>query len=78
MKTAVIASLIASAAAFAPQQQTTKSSAIAGAYDKEIGVQKPLGFWDPLGLLDDADDAEFKKLRSAEIKHGRLAMVSEG
>jgi hypothetical protein len=77
MKTAVFVSLFASAAAFAPQQQSSKSTAIAGAFDKEIGVQKPLGMWDPLGLLDNADAAEFKKLRSAEIKHGRIAMVRQ-
>jgi hypothetical protein len=45
MKTIVAASLVASAAAFAPSQQTSKSTAVAGAFDKELGVQEPLGFW---------------------------------
>ena len=74
MKTILAASLVASAAAFAPQQVSTKSSAVAGAYDKEIGVQAPLGFWDPLGFLDNADSKEFNKLRSAEIKVREAAL----
>ena len=29
----------------------------------EIGVQPPLGFWDPLGMLNDADQERFDALR---------------
>jgi len=41
-----------------------------------IGVQAPLGFWDPLGFTDGIDEAEFQKLRVAELKHGRVSMLA--
>lgn len=44
-------------------------------FEKEIGVQAPLGFWDPLGLLKNADQERFDSLRKYEVKHGRVAMV---
>ena len=34
------------------------------------------GFWDPLGLLKDADEERFKRLRTVETKHGRIAMLA--
>lgn len=42
----------------------------------ELGVQPPLDFWDPLGLLDGKDQARFDRLRYVEIKHGRIAMLA--
>ena len=39
---------------------------------KELGVQDPIGFWDPLGLSADKDEATFKRRRAVEIKHGRI------
>ncbi|CAE7554019.1 FCPE, partial [Symbiodinium microadriaticum] len=39
----------------------------------ELGVQDPIGFWDPLGLSADKDQATFKRRRAVEIKHGRIA-----
>jgi len=42
----------------------------------QLGAQAPLGFWDPLGFCDGITELEFKRLRSAEIKHGRLAMMA--
>jgi len=44
MKIAVLASLLASAAAFAPAQTVTQSSALKS-YENELGAQAPLGFW---------------------------------
>ena len=38
----------------------------------ELGVQDPIGFWDPLGLSADKDQATFKRRRAVEIKHGRI------
>ena len=55
------------------QQHTTLS---ASSFSNEIGSQPPLGFWDPLGLLDDADQERFDRLRYVEIKHGRIAMLA--
>jgi len=42
----------------------------------EDGIQAPLGFWDPLGLLKDADAARFDRLRTVETKHGRIAQLA--
>ena len=41
-------------AAPAPAAAAVTSSSLS-AFEAEIGAQPPLGFWDPLGLLDDAD-----------------------
>lgn len=42
---------------------------------KEAGVSGPLGFFDPLNLCP-TDKRSFKKFREAELKHGRVAMLS--
>merc|ERR1719277_2594812 len=42
----------------------------------ELGVQEPVGFWDPLGFCADNDEAAFKRRRSVEIKHGRICMIA--
>ncbi|CAK0869941.1 unnamed protein product [Prorocentrum cordatum] len=44
------------------------------AFESEIGVQAPLGYWDPVGLSSDGDVATFTRRRVTEIKHGRVAM----
>eukprot|EP00563_Minutocellus_polymorphus_P014925 CAMPEP_0181055618 /NCGR_PEP_ID=MMETSP1070-20121207/19293_1 /TAXON_ID=265543 /ORGANISM="Minutocellus polymorphus, Strain NH13" /LENGTH=202 /DNA_ID=CAMNT_0023134937 /DNA_START=18 /DNA_END=626 /DNA_ORIENTATION=+ len=76
MKTvACLAALVGSAAAFAPAQQGASSTALSGAFDNEIGVQAPLGFFDPLGYLQDEDQERFEHLRWVELKHGRVAML---
>jgi len=46
------------------------------AFESELGVQPPLGFWDPLSLSKDGDVATFKRRRSSEIKHGRISMLA--
>jgi hypothetical protein len=46
------------------------------AFESELGVQEPVGFWDPLGLSADGDAATFKRRRAAEIKHGRICMYA--
>ena len=71
----ILASLIASAAAFAPSQ-VAKSSTSLNAFEGELGVQPPLGFFDPLGLLDDADQDRFDRLRYVELKHGRVCQLA--
>jgi hypothetical protein len=43
-------------------------------FSKELGVQAPLGFWDPIGLA--SDEAIFKRYRVCEIQHGRVAMLA--
>ena len=75
MKLAIATTLIASAAAFAPSKVAQTSTAL-NAFESELGVQPPLGFFDPLGLLDDADQERFDRLRYVEIKHGRIAQLA--
>jgi len=72
----LIASIMAgSAAAFAPVQQYTSSSALS-AFESELGVQAPIGFFDPLGLLENANQERFDRLRTTELKHGRVSMLA--
>ena len=75
MKSAIIAALIGSAAAFAPAQ-TGKATTALNAFENELGAQPPLGFFDPLGLLDEAGQGRFDRLRYVEIKHGRICMLA--
>merc|ERR1719265_721522 len=44
------------------------------AYENELGVQAPVGFWDPLGFTLDGDADFFRRRRESEVKHGRLSM----
>merc|ERR1712087_568411 len=75
MKTAVFASIIATAAAFAPAKQAATSTAVK-AFEDELGAQPPLGFFDPLDLVADGDQEKFDRLRYVEIKHGRICMLA--
>jgi hypothetical protein len=74
MKSVIIASLLASAVAFAPAQSASKTSAL-NSFEGELGAQAPLGFFDPLGLVADGDQEKFDRLRYVEIKHGRICML---
>eukprot|EP01041_Mallomonas_annulata_P009677 gene9677-biopygen4637 len=51
------------------------SSSLKMAFEAAEGAQPPLGFFDPLGLLKDADQQRFDNLRYVELKHGRIAML---
>jgi len=75
MKLAILTSLIASAAAFAPAKVAQTSTAL-NAFEGELGAQPPLGFYDPLGLVADGDQAKFDRLRFVELKHGRISMLA--
>ena len=72
---ALLASL-ASVAAFAPASRMASTSSLKMGFENEIGAQAPLGFWDPLGLLTDADANRFARLREVENKHGRIAQLA--
>lgn len=39
------------------------SSSMKMQFSEALGAQAPLGFWDPLGLLKDADQERFDRLR---------------
>ena len=76
MKLALLASLLVGATAFAPSKVVTRSSALKMAFEDELGVQEPLGFFDPFGMLADADVERFERLRYVELKHGRISMLA--
>merc|ERR1712050_807035 len=46
------------------------------AFENELGVQAPLGFWDPLGYTKDGSVENFQRRRGTEIKHGRVSMLA--
>ena len=76
MKTAILASLVASAVAFAPAKEATRAAVSLTAFDDAVGATAPLGFFDPLGLVADGDEKKFNRLRYVEIKHGRISMLA--
>merc|ERR1719367_2215556 len=48
----------------------------ARAFEAELGVQAPVGFWDPMGFCKDGDVEDFKRRRETELKHGRVCMFA--
>ena len=46
------------------------------AFENELGVQAPVGYWDPLGISADGDVEDFKRRRATELKNGRVAMFA--
>jgi hypothetical protein len=72
---ALLASIVG-AAAFAPSASVARGSYMKMSFEDAIGAQAPLGFWDPLGLLKDADQGRFDRLRYVETKHGRISMLA--
>jgi len=77
MKSAcILVTLLASAAAFAPASQHAATKTSLSAFEDELGAQPPLGFFDPIGLVENADQRRFDRLRYIEIKHGRVCMLA--
>ena len=76
MKSAIIAALVGSAAAFAPAP-VAKTTTSLNAFEDELGAQAPLGFFDPFGMLSgDVTQERFDRLRYVEIKHGRISQLA--
>jgi len=48
------------------------------AFENELGVQAPVGFWDPAGLSSDGSVENFKRRRQTELKHGRISLLGGG
>merc|ERR1719416_324554 len=46
------------------------------AFESELGVQPPVGFWDPAGFTADGNAENFARRHQTEIKHGRVAMLA--
>merc|ERR1740121_2757236 len=45
-------------------------------FESELGVQDPVGFWDPAGLTADGSTENFARRRQTELKHGRVSMLA--
>jgi len=79
--TAVVAAAVTSVAA-ARQRVARKAEAVLEEAEppfdprKEPGVTLPLFYFDPLGFAKQGDREGFYQLRSAELKHGRVAMIA--
>lgn len=58
------------------QAPRVAKSTVTMAYESELGAQRPLGFFDPLSLVTNADQEKFDRLRFTEIKHGRISMLA--
>jgi len=78
MKTSLFALFVSYASAFAPStvSQNRASTVTKMAFEDALGSQEPLGFYDPLGLVEDGDQKKFDRLRYVEIKHGRISMLA--
>jgi len=57
-------------------QQTRAKIIDMQAFENELGVQAPVGFWDPVGFASDGDVENFTRRRETEIKHGRISMLA--
>eukprot|EP00586_Coscinodiscus_wailesii_P010788 CAMPEP_0172513440 /NCGR_PEP_ID=MMETSP1066-20121228/252556_1 /TAXON_ID=671091 /ORGANISM="Coscinodiscus wailesii, Strain CCMP2513" /LENGTH=72 /DNA_ID=CAMNT_0013293709 /DNA_START=24 /DNA_END=239 /DNA_ORIENTATION=+ len=72
MKFLTTALLVSSATAFTPAPVGKASvSALSADLTTEIGVQTPLGFFDPIGVLGDPKNGnleDFNRLRYIELK----------
>jgi len=78
------AATLATRASLAAKSGMTRSSATKAerrlvslaAFENELGVQSPVGYWDPMGYSADGSMAAFKRRRSVELKHGRVCMMA--
>ena len=61
--------------AFVPSGRV-HSTGLKMAFESAEGAQAPLGFWDPLGLLKDADQERFDKSTKSILRGNRIAITS--
>eukprot|EP00931_Biecheleriopsis_adriatica_P036674 TRINITY_DN2109_c0_g1_i2.p2 TRINITY_DN2109_c0_g1~~TRINITY_DN2109_c0_g1_i2.p2 ORF type:complete len:300 (-),score=79.02 TRINITY_DN2109_c0_g1_i2:642-1541(-) len=66
----------AGAAALIARRPSDKKAVVLQAFENELGVQEPVGFWDPVGFTADGDVTAFKRRRATELKHGRISMLA--
>merc|ERR1719152_771697 len=64
-------------AAVAPRAPTQAASAVSMTAIRpgDVGTTRPLGVWDPLGLMTKMPD-KYRRCQEMEIKHGRIAMAA--
>jgi hypothetical protein len=74
---ASLLALFGSAAAFAPARSANKATSLNAFIAEELpGALAPVGFFDPLGFAEKADEPTMKRYREAELTHGRVAMLA--
>eukprot|EP00957_Ditylum_brightwellii_P072158 5484478-Ditylum_brightwellii.AAC.1 len=73
MKLAILSLVAGLAAAFAPSSVKTSSTSLNAAAKDLVGALPPVGFFDPLGFTDKADENTLKRYREAELTHGRVS-----
>ncbi|CAJ1435826.1 unnamed protein product [Effrenium voratum] len=78
-----VASMAVASAAVATCFASRKAAANAkhqlvalSAFENELGVQAPVGFWDPAGFTADGSTENFARRRQTELKHGRISMLA--
>merc|ERR1719253_945984 len=60
-----------------PAAKASRKSVVSvRAFENELGVQAPVGFFDPAGFAADGNAENFARRRQTEIKHGRIAMLA--
>jgi hypothetical protein len=75
--TTALLALVGSAAAFAPSISNTKATSLNAFSAEDLpGALAPVGFFDPLGFAEKADENTMKRYREAELTHGRVAMLA--
>jgi len=76
---AAAVALSSAAVAVTALRQSDKKTVLR-AFETELGVTPPLGFWDPLGFSKfenpEVAQQQFKRRRIVEIQHGRVAMLA--
>lgn len=82
---AVLLAMLLSASAFvptpmlksvSPTRSASKGSLQMFNIEDQLGVLKPVGFFDPLKLSKGIDEEKFIRWRTVEIKHGRVCMMA--
>jgi len=76
LSTSLVLFLSSSAAAFMPNTNMAKNSALKMSEINLPGALPPVGLFDPLGFAAKANDATLLRYREAEITHGRVAMLA--
>ena len=64
-----------SAANFVTTQDTKTSTAMVD-LERELRYQAPLGLFDHLGMLADADQEYFDRLQYVEVNHGHIMQLA--
>merc|ERR1711920_743366 len=68
--------LASSASAFTASPRKTSNTALKMSSIDLPGALPPVGFFDPLGLAEKANDATLLRYREAEVTHGRVSMLA--